>query len=53
VSKRENVFIAKISLNKKGINIGRFSTEKEAAIAYNSKIIELDLPHEMLNRIDD
>ena len=39
--------------NKKHTHIGNFYTEKEAAIAYNNKILELNLPREMLNKIEE
>jgi len=50
-NKTDNVWIARISMNKKTIYLGRFKSEKEAAECYNKFIIEnnLDKP---LNVID-
>lgn len=43
---------AKICINKKTINIGCFENEKDAAIAYNKKTIELFGEYAYLNKIE-
>jgi hypothetical protein len=39
--KRDSVWIAQISINSKRKNLGRFSTEIEAAMFYDKKAMEL------------
>jgi hypothetical protein len=44
-------FVARIYLNRKPIDIGRFNTAEEAALAYNKKSIELFGETSSLNRL--
>lgn len=53
VSKTPNrkTFISVIGVNGKRIVLGRYRTEKEAAIAYNNAVIKYGLPEYRLNKI--
>lgn len=44
---------AEIRLNRKGIVIGTFKTEKEAALAYNKKALELFGEFSRINEVSD
>ena len=49
--KSRNKWAAKISYYGRTINLGRFVNEKEAAVAYNIKALELFGEYSHLNRI--
>lgn len=49
--KRDKIFIARILVNKRRIDLGRFKTAVEGAIAYNNYIIENNLEGFILNEI--
>ena len=51
--KINNKFISSIKINNKTIYLGRYKTEKEAAIAYNNYIIENNVSCAILNNITD
>ena len=51
--KRDKIFRAQISINKKGIHLGHFQTAVEAGIAYNNYIIENNLEGFILNEIPE
>lgn len=51
--KLKKTFTAFIQKNGKSSFIGNFKNEKEAAIAYNNKAIELGFPEWKLNKIED
>jgi hypothetical protein len=53
VNKDFNKWYAKISFGKKRYNIGSFNNEKEAALAYNKKAIELYGDKAKLNIFED
>ena len=42
-SKVKNVWVSAFKLNKEVIHVGSFPSEKEAADAYDKKVMELDL----------
>lgn len=50
---KEKKWKAGIETNNKHICIGRFYTEKEAAIAYNKKAVELFGEYAKINKIKD
>jgi len=53
-SKGENKWRAHIRFNKKSIHLGYFTCEKEAALAYNKKALELwGDKHTHLNKVED
>lgn len=52
-NKSKNKYTSYLTLNSKTIIVDHFINEKEAAIAYNDKILELNLPREMLNKIEE
>jgi hypothetical protein len=47
----KDVFVAKVSHEKRLIHLGYFKEAKEAAIAYNEAIIKYNLPKEKMNKI--
>ena len=49
--KKRGKWQAKIWLNRKGIHLGRFNTEIEAAVAYNAKAVEIYGEYACLNKI--
>ena len=51
VNKCGNSWRAEIRLNRKGFYLGKFKTEKEAALAYNKKAIELFGEFARLNEV--
>ena len=51
--KRDKIFTAQISVNKKRIHLGSFLTAVEGAIAYNKYIIENNLEGFILNEIPE
>ena len=53
VTKMRNKWQTSISINKKRVHIGTYNTEKEAAIAYNKKAIELFGDEAKLNIIEN
>jgi len=48
---RRRLYAAKICINKKYINLGRYASEIDAATAYNNYIINNNLTHFNLNKI--
>ena len=51
--KRDKIFTAQISVNKKRIHLGSFLTAVEGAIVYNRYIIENNLEGFILNEIPE
>jgi len=51
--KQNKKWLSYIKINKKVKNLGRFILEKDAAIAYNIKAIELFGEYACLNELDD
>ena len=51
--KPDKIWMASITVNKQHIHLGRFKTEKEAAIAYNKKADELFNKFAKLNKIEE
>lgn len=51
-NKYKNKYSAALKYKAKLYAIGKFETEKEAALAYNAKILELGLPEYMLNKVE-
>ena len=49
--KRDKIFMARILVNNKRIDLGRFKTAEEGAVAYNNFIIENNLEGFVLNKI--
>lgn len=47
--KRKTTFIARIQINRKLVHIGTYATEKEAAMAYDAKAIEVHGDRAVLN----
>ena len=50
-NKERNKWDAKIKINYKNKNIGRYKTEEEAALSYNNFIIENNIEGAVLNII--
>jgi hypothetical protein len=51
--KKEKRWESRIGFNNKVIYIGRYLNEKEAALAYNSKAVELFGEYAYLNQIEE
>lgn len=51
--KKTDRYRVKITVNKKGVNLGYFQTAVEAGIAYNNYIIENNLEGFILNEIPE
>lgn len=53
LNKKSNIWIAEIMVNYKKMHLGSYKTEKEAGLAYNNYILENNLSHFVLNKIDE